>query len=223
MHYGKSVVCVGLLVATGLGTPAARAAEPYVPLRWHVTAGFSQPAGSTGDLLQGGGYAVGGGFSFSPARGGPFDVRVDFAYADNRATHQLIDAGQQQTSYEIDDGRGTFTSLTVNGVYRIPLGSGVRAYGIAGVGVYHSDLSLTQRVLVGGTYCDFYWGYCYPGVAGGDLVVASDATTRFGWNAGLGVEFPLYYGQAWFIEARFNRIETARPIEYVPITVGFRF
>ena len=223
MHYGKSMVGVWVFLALALGAAVARADYAYVPLHWHVTAGFSQPVGSTSDLLQGGGSAVSGGFSFSPRRGGPFDVRVDFNYADNKATRQLIDAGQQQTNYEIDSGRGTFTSLTVNGVYKVPLGTGVRVYGIAGAGVYHSDLSLTQRVLVGGTYCDFYWGYCYPGVAGGDLVVAANATTKFGWNAGLGVEFPLRFGQAWFIEARFNRIETAKPIEYVPITVGFRF
>lgn len=217
-----AVALVTGLAAGGVASPAMAAAA-YVPLRWHVTAGFSQPTGTASDLLQGGGYAVGGGFSWTPGPASPFAMRVDFNYTDNKATRQLIESGQQQTSYEVDDGRGSFTSLTVNGVYKMPLGSGVRLYGIAGAGAYHADLSLTQRVLVGGTYCDFYWGYCYPGVASGDLVVASNATTKFGWNAGLGLEFPLHYGQSWFIEARFNRIEGTRPLDYVPVTVGFRF
>ncbi len=209
----------------GLATLVAgtAAAQQRLPLHWYLTAGLSQPTGPTSDLLQGGGYAVGGGLAYTPQPGGPFSLRTEFNYADHKATHQLIDNGQQQTGYEVDDGHGTFTSLTVNAVYKVPIGGGARAYGIAGLGAYHSDVSLTQRVLVGGTYCDFYWGFCYPGVAAGDLVVASQATTKLGWNAGLGVEFPLAYGQAWFIEARFNRIEATKPIDYVPITVGFRF
>ena len=55
------------------------------------------------------------------------------------------------------------------------------------------------------------------------MLVASSGVTKFGWNAGVGVEFALPYGQAWFIEARYHRISTDRPIEYVPIAIGYRF
>ena len=214
--------------AAALATVALLATRPVqaqqdIPLRWHVVAGFNQPVGQTSDLLQGGGYAVGGGFSYKPQRSNPLSLRVDFSYTDNRATRQLLDSGAQQAQAEVDDGHGYFASLTANAVYQVPFGRGVRGYGIAGIGVYHADISLTQRVLYGGTYCDPYWGYCYPGLAAGDLVVAQQTTTKLGWNAGVGVEFPRYYGQAWFIEARYNRIEASTPIEYIPITIGYRF
>ena len=105
----------------------------------------------------------------------------------------------------------------------MPLAYGVRAYGIAGIGVYHSRVELTQYdpYGYGYYYCDPFSGFCQG--AGGSLLVASSGVTKFGWNAGVGVEFELPYGRAWFIESRYHRINTTAPIEYVPITIGYRF
>ena len=73
----------------------------------------------------------------------------------------------------------------------------------------------------GDYYCDPFSGFCYGGY--GNAVVAANAVTKFGWNAGIGVEFLLPYGNSWFIEARYHRISTSTPIEYVPIEIGYRF
>jgi hypothetical protein len=54
-------------------------------------------------------------------------------------------------------------------------------------------------------------------------LVASRGVTKFGWNAGVGLEFELPYGRSWFIEARYHRISTDTPIESVPIEIGYRF
>ena len=212
-----------LMAATTSVIVTGSAAAQEIPLRWHVSAGLNQPVGQTSNLLRGGGYSVGGGFSLTSQRGSPLSLRFDLNYTDNSATQQLLSDGAQQSGAQVDNGRGNFTSVTANAVYKVPLVRGAHVYGIAGVGVYHSEISLTQTVLYGGGYCDPYWSYCYRGVGVGDVLVASESTTKFGWNAGLGIEFPLYYGQSWFVEARFNRIETQTPIEYVPITVGYRF
>jgi hypothetical protein len=53
--------------------------------------------------------------------------------------------------------------------------------------------------------------------------VAASDDTRFAWNAGLGVDFALPGGQSWFVEARYERIETQEPTEYIPIRFGLRF
>ena len=53
--------------------------------------------------------------------------------------------------------------------------------------------------------------------------VASQDTTRFAWNAGVGVDFALPAGQSWFVEARYERIETQEPTEFIPIRFGLRF
>ena len=57
----------------------------------------------------------------------------------------------------------------------------------------------------------------------GNAVVASNSTTRFGWNGGVGMAFRLQ-GPTLFIEARYTRIETSpQPLEFIPITIGWRF
>ena len=54
-------------------------------------------------------------------------------------------------------------------------------------------------------------------------MVASNSATRFGWNGGVGMAFRLQ-GPTLFIEARYTRIETSpRPLEFIPVNIGFRF
>jgi len=190
-------------------------------LHWDVMGGYSAPVGSTSDYLQGG-YLFSGGFSVAPSRNSPLDFRFDFSYSQHNATNNLLNIGQESTSAEVDDGTGSFWSGTGNIVYKVPLMYGVHAYGIAGVGVYHERVELTQYDPFGGYfYCDPFSEFC--DVSGGNAVVAASGVTKFGWNAGLGVEFAPPYGQAWFIEARYHRISTDAPIQYVPITIGYRF
>jgi opacity protein-like surface antigen len=213
-------VLVAALLATG---PAARAADP--PVHFHVFGGVSEPLNRTADYLQAG-FAFGGGFSYAPQRGGPLDLRFDLAYAEHNASNRLIASGQQTTNIQVDGGTGSFWSATGDLVYRVPLGRAVRAYALAGVGAYHERIELTQSLYISGAYggayyCDPFYDYC-DGVAPAD-VVASHDVTKFGWNAGIGIEFPLYYGGAWFIEARYHRIETTHPIEYIPLEIGYRF
>lgn len=183
--------------------------------------GYSETLGATRDYLQGG-YLFGGGFSITPSRYAPLDVRFDFSYSAHQATNNLLDLGQQAANTQVDNGTGSFWSGTGNLVYHVPLAYGVRAYGIAGAGVYHARVELTQYDPYGGYYyCDPFSGFC--DIGGTNTLVSSSGVTKFGWNAGLGVEFDLPYGRAWFIEARYHRISTDKPIEYLPIAIGYRF
>jgi opacity protein-like surface antigen len=213
---------VSFLITLGLAAASTAAEAQSAPiLRWHVMGGYSETVGSTRDYLQGG-YLVGGGFSVTPSRDSPLDARFDVSYSQHNATNYLLDLGQQAANTSVDSGTGSFWSGTGNLVYHVPLAYGVRAYGIAGVGVYHSRVELTQYDPYGGYfYCDPFSGFCANG--GSNALVASSGATKFGWNAGAGVEFALPYGQAWFIEARYHRISTDTPIEYVPIAIGYRF
>jgi opacity protein-like surface antigen len=216
----RSLAVGGILSAMSV---AARAEEPRV--HWHVMGGYSEPLGTTSDYLQGG-YSFGGGFSVLPSAYSPIDFRFDLNYSEHNASNRLINAGQQATNIQIDGGTGQFWSATGNLVYRIPFAYGVRGYGIAGIGAYHSRVELTQVVPFGGGYygnyyCDPFSGFCDG--AYGDAVVAAHDVTKFGWNAGIGVEFLLPYGNSWFIETRYHRINTSTPIEYLPIEIGYRF
>jgi hypothetical protein len=197
----------------------ARAEEPRV--HWHVMGGYSEPLGTTSDYLQGG-YSFGGGFSIAPYANSPMDFRFDLNYSEHNASTRLISNGQQTTTTQIDGGTGQFWSATGNLVYGVPFAYGIRGYGIAGIGAYHTRVELTQTVpFYGDYYCDPFSGFCYGEY--GNALVAANAVTKFGWNAGVGVEFLLPYGNSWFIEARYHRINTSTPIEYLPIEIGYRF
>ncbi len=203
------------------GTLCASAVEAQeAGIRWHVMGGFSEPVGNTSNYLQGG-YLLGGGFTITPSRYSPFDFRVDLSYSNHNVSSGLINASEQATNLPIDFGTSEFISGTANVEYHLPIAYGVNAYGIAGIGAYHARVELDQVVPYGFGYyyCDPFYGYCGPDAA----VVASSNVTKFGWNAGLGVEFKLPFGQSWFVETRFHRINTSTPIEFVPITVGYRF
>lgn len=217
MHLGRNLITsiAAFIALYGLSTPAG---AQEVPLHWSLWGGLNQPVGSTNDLLQGGGYVVGAGLNVTPQRGSPFSLRFDLEYNENRATRQVIESGADQLGSYVFDGTTSSTALTANAVYHVPLGRGVKGYVIGGIGAYYARVDLNKGGYSGG-YCNPFWGYCYS--YGGNY--ASSATTKFGWNAGVGVEFPTYYGQAWFIEARFNRIETQQALEFVPINVGYRF
>jgi opacity protein-like surface antigen len=192
------------------------------PLQWHVNAGFSKTHGQTSDYLRDG-FVFGFGASWRPGNAGPFALTADLGYSHYEATRALLDQGSAATQTQIDDGNGQIVGLDIGGVYEIPLGQRARGYVTAGVGEYYRRIELTQTVLFSGTLCDFWWGVCFPGVVANDLVVSKESTTRFGWNGGLGVDFPLSNGQSWFIDARFHRIETTRPTQFIPIQIGYRF
>jgi opacity protein-like surface antigen len=176
--------------------------------------------GTTSDYFQGG-YSFGAGFSVSPYADAPLEFSFDLNYSQHNASTQLINAGQQATNIQINDGTGQFWSGTANVAYRFPLAYGVHGYGIAGIGAYHARVDLTQVVPYGDYYCDPFYDFCYGGF--GNAVVSSNSVTKFGWNAGVGVEFLLPYGNSWFIETRYHRISTSTPIEYLPIEIGYRF
>ncbi len=187
------------------------------PVRWHVMGGVSVPVGSTSDILQTGGH-VGVGVSFRQPRS-PLALRIDLDYARNNATRQLQNEGSIDSGLQIDGGWADIVSLTANAELRVPLGPAMYGYVIGGVGGYYTRISLTEYGY--GYVCSPWWNYCY--IAGGDYIVDQHDTTKFGWNAGLGVAFRLGNGMQLFVEGRYNAIQFQQNLSYVPITVGLRF
>lgn len=96
-----------------------------------------------------------------------------------------------------EDGDQTVSSATLNASYRLPMtNSPLSPYLITGLGAYRSDCSAD-------TGCD--------------------ATTRFGWNAGLGTKLHVL-GFRSFLEARFHRTRLGEgSINFVPVTFGLMF
>ncbi len=189
---------------------------------FHFNTGYADTIGETSDYLHGG-WTFGGGFAFQPESWEHLALQIDLGYTWMNATNGLISLGQQHSPVRIDDGAGAMGWLTAAVKYAIPFTESVRGYGLLGIGGYHRYVELSQTALFGGTICDPWWGYCYPGVATGQAIVASTSTIKFGENVGLGVEWQTYGAGTWFLEARYHRMEGTHPTELVPIQIGIRF
>jgi hypothetical protein len=95
------------------------------------------------------------------------------------------------------DGNQTVGSATLNFTYRLPMtNSPMSPYLISGLGANRSECSLA-------TGCE--------------------ATTRYGWNVGLGAKLHLL-GFRSFIEGRYHRTERGdSDVFYFPVTFGLLF
>jgi opacity protein-like surface antigen len=197
--------------------------DEHRPIAWHFDIGYSWTSGTTADYLDDG-WTIGGGLTWTPRSDSPFSLLAELHYSGYDATSELVRlANLQSDTVRIDDGDAEVWGLNVNGVYRLQFSERARGYLTAGVGEYYRNVQMTQTVLLAGTYCDPWWGFCYPGVFPGQVIAEEQSTTRFAWNAGVGVEFPMSAGGSWYIDARYHRIETSEPTEFIPLTVGFRF
>jgi hypothetical protein len=219
------LVIASVLAAAGLLAQSslvhAQGYGPYAGTRsdisaWHVAAGFSDTSGATSDYLDGG-WLVEGGYSYFP-QAGALGVRADLSYSDYAANGNYFGTGLEPGSAGFGHGYGAITSGSIGAVARAPWSSWARVYALGQVGFSYVQLHSDQYDYGGG--CDSYYG-CGGGhgYGYGNLYDA----TRLSWNVGVGVEFPLYWGHSWFVEAQYRQIETPTPIEYWPVTVGFRF
>jgi opacity protein-like surface antigen len=206
-------------------TPLAHAqhyyyAHPYnsdaYPWHGYVLGGFSQPTGNSNNVLQGG-WDVGGGVAFRPS-GSPLALRLELNYSSNNATNETLNQSAQTTGLVVTGGWADLWSLTANAELRFPFGRGVYGYLIGGIGAYYAQLNIEG--FANGYTCYPWWYSCYYG---NGWVTAYNDVTKFGWNAGAGVSWPLRNGMLLFVEARYNAIQTSQTLAYVPVTIGVRF
>lgn len=183
------------------------------PVQWFVQGGASITEGDAAADFDNG-FTFGGGVNIVPQPGVPFGLRLEANYARSDATSAFINANEAATGTAIDHGSMQTVTGFADAVMRTPINPYVHVYGLAGIGLGYRRIELTQN----GFFCDaFFCG------GGGRDVVASSDVTKFAWNAGLGIDFALPGGQSWFVEGRFERIETDTPTEFIPIRIGFRF
>lgn len=223
--YLRAALACGLAAACVV--PAHAQSYDYVYTRpgasqWqgHVMGGYAPTSGVIANYLQGG-WMIDGGFTFWPRNGG-LGIRADLGYSAHNVTNQFIAFGEQATGEQVDDGRGSFLSIAAGPVFRVPAGRG-RFYGYGQAGLTHVRMELNQTFFVPGYYCDPFFGYCDYNYGIGAVSVYDYSVNKLGWNVGFGLEFPARWGQSWFVEAQYHRVETPQPLEYWPITVGLRF
>lgn len=219
------LIAGAVMSVAGADAASAQAYATYRPptprLQGHVMAGYSATSGVTSDYLYGG-WILDGGVSYWPG-GGWLGLRGDLSYSAHAATNGFINFEQHATGEQIDQGSGDFASIAAGLALRGPRLGSVRFYGLAQASITHVRLQLTQTFYFPGYFCDPFFGYCEFASSFGGATVYDRNATRWGWNVGIGVQFPGYFGEGWFIEAQYRRVQTSQPFEYWPVTVGFRF
>ncbi len=211
--YLRSLGPVLLIAGAGPALAQVYQSPSQRAVQWDIHGGASITQGEVGHDFDNGG-TIGTGVTFRPEPG-PFALRLELNYSRSSATSQFISANEVATGTPIDDGTMQTVSGLLDGMLAAPFGP-ARFYVTGGAGLGYRRIELTQN----GFVCDFF--FCGSGF-GRTTLVASQDSTRFAWQAGAGVDFLMPGGQAWFIEARYERIETPVPTEFIPIRFGFRF
>lgn len=179
---------------------------------------------------------------FGPAVGVTFDINpkigVQFEYAFRRfhAENYVDFFGGTYTGYHDTHQLAFDLVFNVN-----PRDSKARIYIIAGPGVYHRSVTITEY-LGTGIVCDPFWYICgsYP-ITG---IVGDRGGWDFGFNVGAGVGFKMGEVAEFTIESRYHWVQgpeitngqDGTPItlpsgvkagsttgHYIPLTFGFRF
>jgi hypothetical protein len=192
------------------------------PLQVLIEGGAAVTVGNTSNFLDSG-FTIGGGVLWHPEPG-PLALRTMFDYTRLGASSQLINDAAAFNQANIDGGSAQIYSLRLNGLYEWPLEPyGVAAHGYVtlGLGVAHEEVDFTQTILQVGSVCS--WWVCGTAVTPQEALVAHNSTTRFTWNVGAGVNFPLGGWESFFVEAAFERVNTPQATTFVPLRLGVRF
>jgi hypothetical protein len=215
-----SCLAVVLTLAVAFGVPAM--ADDGGPIQGYIAGGYSQVLGDAGDYF-GGGWNLSGGAIWNPSPTKPIGVRFDLGFNTWDATTSAIQSIPGNTGNAlIDGGYANMWSLTGDALWRFGKPDHIGGYIGLGIGGYRRYAALTNDVLVPGYICDPFWGYCYTAAVTGTNTVAHDTLTKFGYNASLGMTFPVGSGEM-YIEARYHYIPNTQIDAYVPVLIGYRF
>jgi len=131
----------------------------------------------------------------------PVGFRIDASYGANSANQPLKDTLSARLGQPTDD-KTTLAGASINLTYQSTSSARVRPYAIAGLGMYHTTISVTTTDST-----------------------ASNAATKLAWNLGGGVAYGLR-GMTLFFEARYVNVAAVSGFPrttFLPFTVGMRF
>ncbi len=221
------VLCIVGLIS--IGTAQARPDKSWKSWFGHIETGYIYSQGDYGDVVDDD-WILSGGAMYQPDDWA-IGIDLTLAYSEQDVSQAALDFINDQIGMdpmndgEITGGDVEIWSLVTSAVWSTK-GDGPVGFNVsAGVGVYALDARLTNTGLVYyPPVCDPYWYWCIPGGIGpGTVVRASESTTEFGWNVGIGLTFELSSGSELFLEAKYHSVETDRTTEYVPLTFGYRW
>lgn len=209
------VLAVGLLP---LATAQAQFDKDYKSWYPHIAVGYNVPLGDFDDLAKDG-WEINGGATYKPAEW-PLGIIIDLAYNDWNMEREFLDRA------EASGGDATAWSLTGGGVWAPTSGGKVGFYLAGAIGAYRLKAQLTEPGTGCGICCDPFWpGWCWTCCGGVTVVTDQVTTTELGGSLAAGLTFQVSsMGSTVYLECKYNYVNTDRePVQYVPITVGYRW
>jgi hypothetical protein len=200
------VSCLGIF-ATG-----ALYAQEVPPFTFAIGGGYTQSLGSAGRYLDNGwNVQAGGGFNFNPYIGAMLDFNFSSLGINSTTLSNLGAPG----------GGVHIASFTIDPMVHVIRKGGVGVYLIGGGGLYHRFDDLTAPS-VGFAPVITPFGFFNAPVVG-ETVLASYSINKPGFDAGAGVSFGAKWHAKFYAEARYNRMLTSTPTDYIPVTFGVRW
>ena len=209
---------LGLALAALVLAPAAMAQPKKDWKSWYgdVSVAYSSPEGAAGDAVDSG-WNLSGGAIYRPTDW-PVGLWTELGYNNFDIKGSILD------QLGVNNGDVDIWSLTGGAIWSTQSSKPVNFYLEAGIGWYLIDVTVTNPgVGFVPPICGWWW--CLPGGAVPvDVIVGSESTIRFGYDAGIGITFAVGDGSQIYLEAKYHWAQTTNETtEYVPIAIGFRW
>lgn len=193
----------------------------------HLGFGASLPSGNAGNFLDDGWTLNGGQVRFRPNSdfGFRWDLGVDWWDVKDEVLQQLDTDPSPLVQNPPDDGDARTWRLGLGFQWEPTRGrDGIGFYLTGGLDVHYASYDIGEDVLVGGYWCDWWWGVCYPGITEGEAIVDSEDSWEWGASGCVGITIPLGSGLTeMYVEGIYRWMDTKNSAEWIPITVGFRW
>lgn len=204
-----------ILLALGFLAPAVLMAQETPRFAFDVGAGFTQPLGSTGAQLDRGWNITGGaGVNFNQFLG----LMVDVGY------NRFGINGPTLNNLGFPGGNDNIFSATLDPVVHLTPRGYADVYLTGGGGYYRLNQEFTAPGVAGVVGYDPFFGF-YQGLVPTTQVLSSYTANKAGVDAGIGIAIGTKWHGKVFAEAKWNRVFAGnnRYVDYIPVTVGFRF
>jgi hypothetical protein len=193
------------------------------PTSGYIAGGWAQPWGKADDAVNAGWNISGGAIMHKDPQKGVgirFDVGYSWFYASDKAIDSANDSG---ATTRVDNGYLSMFNVSVDAIKEF--GGHGRAGGYIGAGIssYTRYWNVSRESIVNGIYCDPWTGWCYPYTTTGQVITESDRLTKIGYNAVLGITFPMQSGGTLYLEAAYHWMDSDPATEYMPILLGYRW
>jgi hypothetical protein len=216
----------GVFVLTVVGL--ALVSSPAMAQRkmGHFSFGASLPQGDATDFVDDGWAIHGGVAMFSPKHpdwGLRFDLGLDWWDIKDSALDQIDTDPSTPVAIEPpDDGDIRIWQLGTSLMWNPETQGKVGFYMLGGVDVDYARWNFSEDGVAYTYWCDWWWGYCYPTLVGGEFIVEDGDEWEWGAHAGAGITFKTGNGEI-YLEGIYHWLDTDNDAQYIPISLGYRW